>query len=177
MTESLRDLLLKSGIAKSVPKAPRAQPRPPANKPRVPPPSAVEIGEADLARAYALRAKTEARDRAREQREAEQLARAKKEARRKLQLLLEGKALNKAEADEARHFEYHGKIRRVHVDADQFKALNAGELGVVQLAGRYLVVPAAIAREAAAIDATALALLVDPTAAAADDGVPDDLVW
>ena len=36
------------------------------------------------------------------------------------------------EADHVRHFEYGGKIKRVHVTAAQLKALNAGELGVVQ---------------------------------------------
>ncbi|HET8898994.1 MAG TPA: DUF2058 family protein [Rhodanobacteraceae bacterium] len=182
MTESLRDLLLKSGIAKTVPKAPR--PAAPSGKaparhgPAKPKPKAAD-GDIDLARAYAVRAQTEARDRAREQREAEQKARAKKEMRRKLQALLQGQARNKPEAEAMRHFEHQGKIRRVHVDEPQLRALNAGELGVVQLAGRYLIVSAEVAREAAAIDASVLALLVDPTAAPGvdADGIPDDLIW
>jgi uncharacterized protein YaiL (DUF2058 family) len=172
MSESLRDQLLKSGIAKAVPKKAPA-PRPAAkvrdNKPSHKPPA--KEGEIDLARAYGLRAQEEARERQRAQREAEQKARAKKEARRKLQALLDGKAQNRDDADELRHFEYHGKIRRVHVDAEQLRALNAGELGVVQFAGRYLIVPAEIARQTGAIEPAALALLVDP-AAAGDDDVP-----
>jgi uncharacterized protein YaiL (DUF2058 family) len=85
--------------------------------------------------------------------------------------------LNKADTDLVRNFEYGGKIRRVHVDAAQLAALNAGELGVVQQAGRYLLVTRAIAEQVRAIDAHLLALLVDPNATGEDDGVPDDLVW
>ena len=88
------------------------------------------------------------------------------------------KALNKAEADQPRNFEYGGKIRRVHVDAAQLAALNAGELGVVQQGGRYLLVSREIAEQVRAIDAHLVALLVDPNAnGVGDDGVPDDLMW
>jgi uncharacterized protein YaiL (DUF2058 family) len=76
-----------------------------------------------------------------------------------------------------RHFEYAGKIRRVHLDAEQLAAINQGQLGVVQQAGRYLVVSLAIAEQVRAIDPHQLALLVDPQAPADDDGVPDDLMW
>ena len=98
--------------------------------------------------------------------------------------MLEGKALNVPEADIARHFDYGGKIKRVHVTAAQLKALNAGELGVVQQDGRYLLVTAAVLAEAEATFAPAVALKVDPAAPADADPyadpqyqVPDDLVW
>ena len=98
--------------------------------------------------------------------------------------MLEGKALNVAEADIARQFDYGGKIKRVHVTAAQLKALNAGELGVVQQDGRYLLVTAAVLAEAEATFAPAVALKVDPAAPADADPyadpqyqVPDDLVW
>jgi uncharacterized protein YaiL (DUF2058 family) len=99
---------------------------------------------------------------------------------------LQGKALNAGidEADHVRHFEYGGKIKRVHVTAAQLKALNAGELGVVQLDGRYLLVDAATLAQAEAVFAQAVALKVDPDAPVAEDPysdpkyqVPDDLVW
>ena len=71
-----------------------------------------------------------------------------------------------------------------HVTAEQLKALNAGELGVVQANGRYVLVTAAVLAEAKAIFAEAIALEVDPNAPPpADDysdprfQVPDDLVW
>ena len=70
------------------------------------------------------------------------------------------------------------------ITADQLRALNAGELGVVQRNGRYLLVTAATLAEAEAIFPAAVALKVDPDAPASDDPysdpkyqVPDDLVW
>ena len=88
------------------------------------------------------------------------------------------KRKNASEADQPRNFEYGGKIRRVHVDAAQLAALNAGELGVVQQGGRYLLVSREIAEQVQAIDAHLVALLVDPNAGGiGDDGVPDDLMW
>jgi len=183
MSESLRDQLLKSGLAKLVREEPRggqAKPRPAgkphghAGKPGAP---RREQAEIDLAKAYAIRAQAEAAERKRAQQAAEEEARLRRERKQKIQQLLDGKALNKADTDLVRNFEYGGKIRRVHVDAAQLAALNAGELGVVQQAGRYLLVTRAIAEQVRAIDAHLLALLVDPNATGEDDGVPDDLVW
>jgi len=92
--------------------------------------------------------------------------------------------LNDPAAEIARHFDYGGKIKRIYVTGAQLKLLNAGELGVVQLDGRYLVVDAALLAQAEAIFAPAIALKVDRDAAAGDDPyadpqykVPDDLVW
>lgn len=188
MADSLRDQLLKSGIVKQVRDEPRqskpTHPRPnPANsgkpqaggKPK--PRPARHDGEIDLAKAYAIRAQTEAGERKRAEQAAAEQARIKRERRLKIQQLLEGRALNKPDVDHVRHFEYAGKIRRVHVDAEQLAALNEGRLGVVQLGGRYVLVDQAIAEQVRAIDAHQVALLVDPQAAAADDGVPDDVMW
>ncbi|MEP6907527.1 MAG: DUF2058 family protein, partial [Pseudoxanthomonas sp.] len=93
-------------------------------------------------------------------------------------------SLNDASADIARHFPYGGKIKRIHVNADQLKALNSGELGVLQQNGRYLLVTAAVLAEAEMIFPACVALKVDPDAPSGDDPyadpqyqVPDDLVW
>jgi len=199
MADSLRDQLLKSGIVKQVQqdrvqqdrgREPKRTPLPaqagkPANKnakPHQPShaarPSRRDQGEMDLAKAYAIRAQTEASERKRIEQEAAEQARLRRERKLKIQQLLDGKALNKAEADQPRNFEYGGKIRRVHVDAAQLTALNAGELGVVQQGGRYLLVSREIAEQVRDIDSHQLALLVDPNAASVgDDGVPDDLMW
>ena len=98
--------------------------------------------------------------------------------------LLKDKAVNDPNAEIARHFSYGGKIKRVHVTPEQLKAVNAGELGVVQLDGRYLLFPMALVLEAEQVFAPAVALKVDPDAPAEDDPyadpayqVPDDLVW
>jgi uncharacterized protein len=186
MVDSLRDQLLKSGIVKQLKDEKRQQQPPqrpgpshgkgkPPHKPNKPPRSQEEM---DLAKAYAIRAQTEAAERKRAEQEAAEQARIKRERKAKVQQLLEGNALNKADVDQVRHFEYGGKIRRVHVDAAQLADLNAGKLGVVQNGGRYLLVTQAIAEQVREIDPHLLALLVDPSASGVgDDGVPDDLMW
>ena len=156
------------------------KPRPPqgqARKPR----SQEEI---DLAKAYAIRAQREKEERIEAERVKQEQARLRREAKARLEAFLKDKALNDAEADIARHFPYGGKIKRIYVNAGQLKALNAGELGVVQQNGRYLLVTSAVLAEAETIFAAAVALKVDPNASAEEDPyadpkyqVPDDLVW
>ena len=140
--------------------------------------------EIDLAKAYAIRAQREKQERIEAEKKKQEEARLRREARARLAKLLEGKALNADDAEIARHFEYGGKIKRIYVTADQLKALNAGELGVVQQNGRYLLVTAELLAEAEKVFAPAVALKVDPDAPAEDDPyadpryqVPDDLVW
>ena len=209
MTDSLRDQLLGLGF-KPAPKperkpearkpdARRPGPRPPgkgaAPAPRTGPggkprpsqgqsrkPRSQE--EIDLAKAYAIRAQREKDERIEAERVKQEEARLRREAKAKLEAFLKDKALNDAEADIARHFPYGGKIKRIYVNAEQLKALNAGELGVVQQNGRYLLVTSDVLAEAETIFAAAVALKVDPNATAEEDPyadpkyqIPDDLVW
>ncbi|MCC7255213.1 MAG: DUF2058 family protein [Dokdonella sp.] len=188
MSDSLRDQLLKAGF-KPAPKVeakprpakpgsgaggkPQGQGRPQAQaRPQAP----RAKGEIDLAKAYALRGKDEREAREREQREAEARAKEKRERRQKLSALLATAGQGATEADIPRHFPHHNKIRRIYVTAEQLPRLNGGELAVVQMAGRYLLVTRDVALAAQAIDAEALVLLCDPHAASEDD-VPADLVW
>jgi len=203
MSDSLRDQLLGLGF-KPAPKLPRGQ-KPAQGRIAAPPKSgdrpsnakkpqsggnrkgskpASRREEMDLAKAYAIRAQKEKDERIEAERLRQEEARQRREARAKLEAFLKDKALNDAEADIARHFPYGGKIKRIYVNAAQLRALNAGELGVVQLNGRYLLVTAADLAQAEAIFAPAAALKVDPEAPAEDDPyadpkyqVPDDLVW
>ncbi|HUB92019.1 MAG TPA: DUF2058 family protein [Dyella sp.] len=188
MADSLRDQLLKSGIVKQFKDEKRQQQ--PAPKPQVspakgrpphpphPPRPVRKEGEINLAKAYAIRAQTEAEERKRVEQEAAEQARLKRERKAKVQKLLEGQGLNKPDADQVRHFEYGGKIRRIYVDTNQLADLNAGKLGVVQNAGRYLLVTQAVAEQVREIDSHLVALLVDPATAGVDeDGIPDDLMW
>ncbi len=203
MSNSLRDQLLGLGF-----NAPRPEPRPkreapkPASKNANPAAKGAKPAHAgkpkpqkrgprprdgiDLAKAYAIRAQKEKDERIEAERLKQEEARQRREAKARLAELLQGKALNAGadEADHVRHFEYGGKIKRVHVTAAQLKALNAGELGVVQLDGRYLLVDAATLARAGETFAPAVALKVDPHAPVADDPysdpkyqVPDDLAW
>ena len=209
MSDSLRDQLLGLGFKPAPkperkpearkPEARRPGPRPPgkgaAPAPRTGPggkprpsqgqsrkPRSQE--EIDLAKAYAIRAQREKDERIEAERVKQEEARLRREAKAKLEAFLKDKALNDAEADIARHFPYGGKIKRIYVNAEQLKALNAGELGVVQQNGRYLLVTSDVLAEAETIFAAAVALKVDPNATAEEDPyadpksqVPDDLVW
>lgn len=201
MADSLRDQLLKSGLVQKLKVETRAETvrtpsgKPsnrPGDKPAVRPggggrPPAVRAGpanmsgassggEPDLAQAYALRARSEREERERAQREAEQKAREKRERKEQIARLLNGKTLNAADAEHARHFEHGGKIRRVYCTQDQLAAVNRGEIAVVQQNGRYLLVAADVAQQVRAASAEALVLLVDPSAPVEDD-VPADLIW
>ncbi|MCD9086713.1 DUF2058 family protein [Stenotrophomonas sp. SY1] len=138
----------------------------------------------DLAKAYAIRAQKEKDERLEAERLKQEEARLRREARAKLDELVKDKGLNDPNADIARHFEYGGKIKRIYVTAEQLKGLNAGELGVLQQNGRYLLVTAALLAEAEAVFAPSVALKVDPNAPVEADPyadpqfqVPDDLVW
>lgn len=201
MSNSLKDQLLGLGFSapkpESRPQKPNAAGRPaqPQQAPphharkdaprkdhaRKPPRTREDI---DLAKAYAIRAQREKDERIEAERLKQEEARKRREAKAALAAFVAGKGLNAADAEHVRHFEYGGKIKRIHVTADQLKALNAGELGVVQLDGRYVLVDAGTLAQAEAIFAPAIALKVDPDAPAEQDPyadpryqVPDDLVW
>ncbi|KRG70644.1 DUF2058 domain-containing protein [Pseudoxanthomonas dokdonensis] len=138
----------------------------------------------DLAKAYAIRAQREKDERIEAERQKQEQARLRREAKARLELLLKDQALNDPAAEIARHFPYGGKIKRIYVTETQLKALNAGELGVVQQNGRYLLVSAAMLAQAEAIFEPSVALKIDPDAPVQDDPyadpqyqVPDDLIW
>lgn len=209
MTDSLRDQLLGLGFKptpkperrNAPPAKPGAQPprrddrrpagkgaRPPQGKPSGPRPNAPRRPrtqeEIDLGKAYALRAQKEKDERIAAEAARQEEARKRREARVKLAEFLKDKSLNDKDAEIARHFPYGGKIKRIYVNTEQLRALNAGELGVLQLDGRYVLVTVPVLDEAEAIFPQAVALRVDPNAAAGDDPcsdpqyqVPDDLVW
>jgi uncharacterized protein YaiL (DUF2058 family) len=196
MSNSLKDQLLGLGFKQAAepPKKPKAPPppqhaaRPPQGKPAHvrPPakPAPAKKAEFDQGKAYAQRAPREKDERIAAEAAKQEEARLRREARAKLAELLKDKALNDAHAEQVRHFEYGGKIKRVHVTPEQLVALNKGELGVVQSEGRYVLVTAETLAQAKLVFAAAVALEVDPNAPApADDyadskyQIPDDLSW
>ena len=203
MSNSLKDQLLGLGFSAPKPEPRKPQPakktgqggkpahaqanRKPGGKPAPHKPQlqkGMRREDIDLAKAYAIRAQKEKDERIEAERLKQEEARLRREAKAKLAGFLVGKSLNAAEAEHVRHFEYGGKIKRIHVTAEQLKALNAGTLGVVQQDGRYLLVDADVLAQAEAIFAPAVALKVDPNAPSQDDPysdpkyqVPDDLTW
>ena len=133
MSDSLRDQLLGLGF-KAAPKPERKPaPKPPAakqdarrgNARRPHPPQAKPAPQRrtrediDLAKAYALRAQREKDERIEAERRKQEEARQRREAKAKLADLLQGQALNAADAEIARHFNYGGKIKRVYVTDTQ----------------------------------------------------------
>ncbi|MGH8235213.1 MAG: DUF2058 family protein [Rhodanobacteraceae bacterium] len=171
MSESLRDQLLKAGFKEARPVQHAGKHKPPPAKP------ARESAEPDLAQAFALRARSDRVEREAAECEARQQAEIKRELKRKLNDLLGGKALNRADAEQVRNFEFAGKIRRLYVTAEQLDRLNIGELGVVMHGGRASLVVRDVAVQVQAIAPEQVALLVDPEAPREDDGVPDDIIW
>lgn len=207
---SLRDQLIQAGLAKPQPEKPAADrrggrghgPHPPqgkSGKPQAggtakPARPAAETQRAprssedvSLAHAFQLRAEAEKREREEAKRKAEEEARRKREQREQLARLVVGKALNDPAAEHARNFTYGKKIRKVNVTPEQLRALNAGETGVVQVDGRFLILPADLVREALALASQHVALFVPEgigaSSASVDEyedprfQVPDDLVW
>jgi uncharacterized protein YaiL (DUF2058 family) len=195
---TLQDALLKAGLAdeEQVNKQRRrGKPGAGSGKPRKPPRAASGGGkkkasrggskkkrsDSDLARAYAARRKAEQREKEEEKRRrvAEQEARRK----RNLQLdeIVRGHTLNRRDGELPRYFEHMGRIRRVLCTPEQREQLNAGEIGVVNLRGSYLLVSLETLekyREVAPDLVPDLAGREEPD----DDGshyppVPDDLVW
>ena len=203
MSNSLKDQLLGLGFSAPKPEPRKPQPakktgqggkpahaqanRKPGGKPAPHKPQlqkGMRREDIDLAKAYAIRAQKEKDERIEAERLKQEEAHKRREAKAQLAGFLVGKSLNAAEAEHVRHFEYGGKIKRIHVTAEQLKALNAGLLGVVQQDGRYLLVDADVLAQAEAIFAPAVALKVDPNAPSQDDPysdpqyqVPDDLTW
>jgi uncharacterized protein YaiL (DUF2058 family) len=143
--------------------------------------------EMSLAYAFQLRAEAEKREREEAKRRAEAEARRKREQREKLAQLVAGKALNDPDAEHVRNFLYGKKIRKVNVTPEQLRALNAGETGVVQLDGRFLILPAHLVREVLSLAPQHVALFVPEGIGASNSSaeeyedprfrVPDDLVW
>lgn len=181
MTDSLRDQLLKLGFApkKPEPSAPRphagaGQKRPARagnspqlhgqhqGKPARPAHDRRSQEEIDLAKAYALRAKVEREEAEQARRDAERKAQEKRERKLKMAALLEGQALNLADAEHPRHFEHQGKIKRVYCSEPQLREINAGDLGIVMQDGHFRIVRRDIALQVRELEPRCLVLLLEP---------------
>lgn len=172
MTESLRDQLLKAGLAKpkTAHKKPTRQHRKPVNKKPIEP--------TDLEKAWRARSKDEkasAKKRI-ELKQAEQKRR--REINNKIVGLLDSGKQNKATADISRNFFHFGKIRKIMVNKQQLEQLNSGSLGVVYLRGRYYLVDIKIAREVKQLSTEHVPdLKGTDNPEESEHPVPDDLTW
>lgn len=137
----------------------------------------------DLERAWIARRKAEKdeKERVKQARVADQEARRKRNL--ELDRIVEGKALNVEDAELPRYFEHLGRIRRVLCTQAQRDAINNGDLGIVNLRGRYLIVAPDVLAEYHALAEDLVPDLSgnEPVGSSEDDNdyppVPDDLTW
>ncbi|HMB38638.1 MAG TPA: DUF2058 family protein [Wenzhouxiangellaceae bacterium] len=191
---SLQDALLKNGLAEERQKPDRKGAGPGSGGRKQAPrnqhhkkktgkrPTGAKPQASDLERAWRARrqAEKEEAERVKKARVADQEARRKRNL--ELDAIVEGNVLNVDEAELPRYFEHLGRIRRVLCTQQQRDAINSGELGIVNLRGRYLIVePEVLAQYKALADD-----LVPDLGGAEPKGddaekdyppVPDDLTW
>lgn len=96
-----------------------------------------------------------------------------------IRAIVDGHRLNDPAAELARNFVYKGRIRKIHVNAAQLVALNAGALGVVYLAGGYHLMDLPHVEQIRALSAEHVPDLSGAAPADEDEDypVPDDLIW
>lgn len=180
MSKSLQDQLLSLGLAKSRPK-----PKPKKQQTRKPPSKGKRSdgsgkpnqSELTLEQAYRLREK-QTREQAEQARERKRAAdRKRRELNQKIRAIVEPNRLNDAEAELTRNFLYKGRIRKVNVSAEQLKALNSGELGIVYLSGGYHLLTAENVGQVRSLSTEHVPDLSGSEIEEEEFPVPDDLLW
>ena len=180
MSDSLQAQLRALGLAKGKPDEGRGKKRGPrkagrqADRAR----PVQSTREMSLDQAYALRERDEKRrsEQARQQkREAE---RRRRQINQAIREIVTTRRRNRADAEIARNFLFNGRIRKVHVTAEQLQALNDDRMGIVYLSGGYhLLEPDAVE----AVRRISPEHVVDLGGEARDEDsdhpVPDDLIW
>lgn len=149
MGDSLKDQLIKAGLKPgprpaSRDKKVRRKPKPAKRAASRP----ADGGGISLARAYEAREKEEQRRELERKRAKQREDALRREQNAKLDELLQGRALNDPEAEIVRHFQDRDRITRLYVTERQRDALANGELGIVKLRRRYLLVDADTLAEA-----------------------------
>lgn len=180
MSDSLQDQLRALGLAKKHrdrKKAPAAARSKNRGKRR-----ASESGrsseELSLEKAYALKRREEQKqaDKARRKKQAED--RQRRLLNNQIRDIVKASRLNRDDAELARNFLFRGRIRKIHVTAEQLKALNAGELGIVYLSGGYHLLDLEQAEKVRALSAEHVVDLgTDDNGDDEEFPVPDDLTW
>lgn len=140
MSKSLQDQLRDLGLARD---RPRSKPGRQKGRKRArsvgesAASAARKTGEVSLEEAFRLREQAEKKEASDAKRRKQAEDRRRRELNRTIKAIVEPNRLNDPAAEESRYFLYKGRIRKVHVTADQLEALNEGRLGLVYLAGGY----------------------------------------
>lgn len=180
MGDSLQDQLRALGLANSQAGRGRKE-KSPASKPGKQPvrrKGSGSDGELSLDAAYALRRREEQRQAQRAQQKKREEDQRRRKLNKAIREIVTARRQNHEDADIARNFMFHGRIRKVYVTAEQQRALSAGRLGIVYLSGGYhLLEPEALA----AVGEISAEHIVDLRLEVVEDDpehpVPDDLIW
>jgi uncharacterized protein len=176
MSMSLRDQLLQAGLgnkkqSKEAERQVQQQQRERQNLPKAK--RALPSG-AQLAAQQAQSAKA-ARD---QELNRQSIQQAEKKARRaQIAQLIEQNRLPRTETDERYNFVDGNKVRYIPADHSVRERLRRGEIAIVRRAGGYELVPAETAARIRERDDRAVIAIGAAPNAAANDGVPDDLIW
>lgn len=140
MSKSLQDQLRELGLARERtgrPAAKKSGHRQPRKTPRSKPAGQGSAEDLSLEQAFRLREQAEQAEAQRAKLRQQEEDRRRHERNLAIKAIVEPNRLNDPTAEEARYFLYKGRIRKVHVTAQQLAALNEGGLGLVYLAGGY----------------------------------------
>lgn len=163
---SLQDQLLKLGLVKRKSAKQRRRRRGDDHRK-----GAAAVDSISLAQAYSERTRLESREKAEAARQKREQELRRRQINARLKELVPPAARNDPQAEEARYFQYAGKIRKLFVTASQQQGLNQGELGIVSFKGRHYIVDAAVLAQVRAIKPEAIAFFApDLDDAEEDDG-------
>lgn len=96
--------------------------------------------DSDLAAAYRAKAAVEKRDREHQKQKKVAEQEARRLRNKQLDKIVEDKVLNDEKAESIRYFSYMGKVRRIMVNEEQLKLINANELAIVVLRSRPILI-------------------------------------
>lgn len=179
MSDSLRDQLLKAGLAdaKQAKKAQHEQRQRRREQNQRGKKAPVEKTEAQKLAEAAAQAE---RERSRTLNAEQAAARERKALKAQLREVVAKHELKTGTGDIGFNFPHEGKIKRLYVNKEQHAQLGRGHLAIAQFERRYRLLPKAAAEKLRALAPDLFVFRAEPPAeddAYADHPVPDDLMW
>ena len=176
---SLKDQLLKAGLAPKKSKKPQPKKKKEPTKAKK---HRNATSEATLRAQRAMLDKAKKDKKLNEQRQAEA---AKKQLAAQIKQLVDGSKLDRKDGETAYHFTFEKKVKSIYVTLDQQKQLSRDQVVIVSLGlESFEIVPKLVAQKIAERDAKCVIQNDKPaeTEAVEDDPyadyqIPDDLVW
>lgn len=174
---SLKDQLLKAGLA---PKKPKQQPKK-KKAPTAPKNKRAKVGEATLRAQRAMLAKAKKDKKLNEQRVKD----AEKKAKiAEIKQLIDKSMLDRKDGEVAYHFTYAKKVKKIYVTEEQQTLLSKGKIGIVTLGNdQYFLVPKDVAAKILQREQNFVVREKDQEKSSkeeneyADYQIPDDLNW